>query len=109
MKKIAALATIALLGLPAFAANKITDTAVIRDVQATNFAPAKKKHQQYDFTLDTVNNSYQCRTAADHSLNATDFPVGTSVNLTVKGKDAEIKTPNKKSAKCRITRVAPLP
>jgi len=108
MKKLASIAIIVLIGLPAMAA-KSKDTGVIRDVQATNFAPAKKKHQQYDFSIDTVVNSYQCRTSADHSLNATDFPVGTSVDFIINGSNAEIKTPNKKSTKCRITRVAALP
>lgn len=106
MKKIALIAIITLMGLPVFAAKKVKDTAVIRDVQAT--APGKK-HQQYDFTLDTVVNTYQCRTSGDKDVNATNFPVGSSVDFVINGKDAEIRTPTRKSAKCRITRVAPLP
>lgn len=108
MRKFASIAIIVLMGLPAMAAKR-TDTGIIRDVQPTNFAPAKKKHQQYDFSIDTVVNSYQCRTSQDHSVNATDFPVGSSVDFIVNGKDAEIKTPTRKSAKCRITRVQALP
>jgi len=108
MNKYASVAIIILMTLPAMAA-KHKDTGIIRDLQATNFAPAKKKHQQYDFSIDTANNSYQCRTSQDHSVNATNFPVGSSVDFIVDGKNAEIKTPTRKSAKCQITRVQALP
>jgi len=108
MKKLASIAIIVLMGLPALAA-KQKNTGIIKDLQPTNFAPAKKKHQQYDFSIDTVVNSYQCRTSQDHSTNATNFPVGSSVDFIIDGHDAEIKTPTRKSAKCRITRVQALP
>lgn len=108
MRKLASIAIIVLMGLPAFAA-KQKDTGVITDLQPTSFAPAKKKHQQYDFSIQTAVNKYLCRTSADHSTNATDFPVGTSVDFIINGKDAEIKTPYRKNAKCQVSRVDPLP
>jgi hypothetical protein len=97
-----------LLGTAAFA-SKRTDTATLSDVQATNFAPAKKKHQQYDFSIQTAGRSYACRTSADKSTNATDFIVGSSVTFISNGKNGEIETANGKKAKCTITRVQDMP
>jgi hypothetical protein len=90
-------------------ASKRTDPATLSDVQATNFGPAKKKHQQYDFSVLAAGRSYSCRTSEDKSTNATDFVVGSSITFISNGKNGEIETPNGKKAKCTITRVQDMP
>jgi hypothetical protein len=99
--------SVALLSQRAWSEKRI-DQATLKDLQPTNFAVAKKKHQQYDFTLLTVDRSYSCRTSADKKLNATNFPVGSTVTFSSSGKNGEVKTTDGKSAKCMITRVAAL-
>lgn len=94
----------ALVASPALAA-KSTVQGTIKNLQATNFSPAKKKHQQYDFSIQTANGNYQCRTSQDHSTNATDFAVGSAITFVLDGKKGQVKTSNGKSAKCTITRV----
>jgi len=86
-------------------ASKRIDPATLSDVEATNFGPAKKKHQQYDFSIQTAGRSYACRTSADKNTNATDFVVGSSVTFISNGKNGEVQTINGKKAKCTITRV----
>jgi hypothetical protein len=99
---------IALLGTTALAA-KLTEQGTIQDLQPTNFAVAKKQHQQYDFSILTSGRSYGCRTPQNKAFNATDFVVGSSVTFIANGKNGEVKTPQGKSAKCVITRVADNP
>lgn len=86
-------------------AAKTSVPATIKDLQPTNFSVSKKKHQQYDFSIQTTSTNYQCRTSQDKSLNATDFPVGTEITFTFDGPKGQIKTTNNKSTKCTITRV----
>jgi len=105
MKRFGYIALIALVGTSAFAA-KITEQGTIQDLQPTNFAVAKKQHQQYDFSIVTSGRSYGCRTPENKTLNATDFVVGSSVTFISNGKNGEVKTPKGKSTKCLITRVA---
>jgi hypothetical protein len=107
MKKFVSLAVMVLISSSAFAAKRV-EQATLQDVQPTNFGPAKKKHQQYDFTVFTADRSYQCRTPDNKSTNATDFPVGSTIMFTSNGKNGEIRTANGKGAKCTITRVADL-
>jgi hypothetical protein len=107
MKKLGCIAVMVLIGSTAFAAKHV-DQATLQDLQPTNFAPAKKKHQQYDFTVATADRSYQCRTPDSKSTNATDFQVGSTVTFTSSGKSGKIKTVSGKEAKCTITRVADL-
>jgi hypothetical protein len=104
MKKFGCIALIMLTGSAAWAA-KQTGPATLQDVQPTNFAVEKKKHQQYDFTIATAGKTYSCRTPDNKSINATDFVVGSSITFVSNGKNGEVKTSQGKSAKCLITRV----
>jgi hypothetical protein len=110
MKKFAYIALIAMLGTFAFA-EKVTAPGTIRDLQPTNYAVARKKHQQFDFSIATASHSYGCRTPENKKLDATQFVVGSSVTFTANGRNGEVRTGNGKTAKCLITRVAdnPLP
>ncbi len=108
MKKFAYIALIAMLGTPAFA-EKLTAPGTIQDLQPTNFAVAKKKHQQFDFSITTASHSYGCRTPENKKLDATEFVVGSSVTFTANGRNGEVKTDKGKTAKCLITRVADTP
>jgi hypothetical protein len=97
-----------LAGSTAFAAKSI-EQATLQDLQPTNFAVAKKKHQQYDFSILTAGRSYGCRTPDDKKINATDFVVGSTITFVSNGRNGEVKTSQGKSAKCMITRVADAP
>ena len=108
MKRLLCISLAAFSISPVWAAKR-TDQATLSDVQATNFGPAKKKHQQYDFSVATADRSYSCRTADNKSINATDFVVGSTVTFVSNGKKGEIKTANGKSAHCTITRVQDAP
>jgi hypothetical protein len=94
---------------PVAHASKQTEQATLQDVQPTNYAVEKKKHQQYDFTVFTAGKSYSCRTPDNKTINATDFVVGSTITFISNGKNGEIKTQQGKSAKCLITRVADAP
>jgi len=108
MKRFGYIALIALVGTAAFA-EKRTEPGTIQDFQPTNFAVAKKEHQQYDFSIVTSGRSYGCRTPENKKINATDFVVGSAVTFISNGRNGEVKTPQGKSAKCLITRVADTP
>src|SRR5271156_2088851 len=105
MKRFGYIALIALVGTSAFAA-KITEQGTIQDLQPTNFAVAKKQHQQFDFSIVTAGHSFSCRTPENKKVNASDFVVGSPVTFIANGRNGEVKTPHGKSAKCLITRVA---
>jgi hypothetical protein len=108
MKRVAIIAMIAMLGTSALA-EKLTEPGTIQDLQPTNFAVAKKQHQQYDFSINTTSHSYGCRTPENKKLDATQFVVGSSVTFIANGRNGEVKTAQGKSAKCLITRVADNP
>jgi hypothetical protein len=103
------LALMAVLAVPAGLAEKRTEPATLKDLQPTNFAVAKKKHQQYDFTVLTASRNYSCRTPENKKINATDFPVGSSIMFTSSGRNGEVVTSFDKKAKCMITRVEAVP
>ena len=105
MKKIVSIAAMSLMVLPVFA-SKRTEQGSIQDLQPTNFAVAKKKHQQFDFSIITAGRSYGCRTPANKKISAVDFVVGSPITFLSDGKSGEVKTNQGKSAKCLITRVA---
>ena len=109
MKRTGFFALMAVLALPAAFAEKNTEPATLKDLQPTNFAVAKKKHQQYDFTVLTASRSYSCRTPEDKKINATDFLVGSSVTFTSSGRNGEVITRHDKKVKCMITRVEAMP
>jgi hypothetical protein len=108
MKRIGCIALVALLATTAFAEKRI-EQGTIQDLQPTNFAVAKKKHQQYDFSIITAGRAYSCRTPENKKINATDFVVGSPVSFESNGRNAEVRTAEGKSAKCLITRVADNP
>src|ERR1700683_1825630 len=105
MKTFVYIALIAVLGTSAFAAT-LTEPGTIQDLQPTNYAVAKKQHQQFDFSITTSSHSYGCRTPENKKLDATQFVVGASVTFIANGRNGEVKTAQGKSAKCLITRVA---
>lgn len=105
MNRFAYIGLIALLASSALAEKRV-EPGTIQDLQPTNFAVAKKKHQQYDFSINTAAHSYGCRTPEDKKINATDFVVGSSVTFKMSGRNGEVKTNQGKSTKCLITRVA---
>ncbi len=105
MRKFGYIALIAILGTSAFA-EKRTEPGTIQDLQPTNYAVAKKQHQQFDFSITTASHSYGCRTPENKKLDATQFVVGSSVTFIANGRNGEVKTAQGKSAKCLITRVA---
>lgn len=90
-------------------AEKRVEPGTIQDLQPTNFAVAKKQHQQFDFSIVTAAHSYSCRTPENKKVNASDFVVGSPVTFIANGRNGEVKTPRGKSAKCLITRVADVP
>ena len=108
MKKFRYIALIALLGTSALA-EKRTEPGTIQDLQPTNYAVAKKQHQQFDFSITTASHSYGCRTPENKKINATDFVVGSAVTFVSDGKNGEVKTTQGKTAKCLITRVEDAP
>jgi hypothetical protein len=105
MKKHAYFALIAMLGTAAFAEKRV-EPGTIQDLQPTNYAVAKKQHQQFDFSINTASHSYGCRTPENKKLDATQFVVGSAVTFTANGRNGEVKTSRGKTAKCLITRVA---
>jgi hypothetical protein len=105
MSKFLYVALIAVLGTSALAEKRV-EPGTIQDLQPTNYAVAKKEHQQFDFSITTANHSYACRTPENKKLDATQFVVGSSVTFTANGRNGEVKTSEGKTAKCLITRVA---
>jgi hypothetical protein len=108
MKKFACIAWIAMMATSALA-DKLTAPGTIQDLQPTNYAVAKKQHQQFDFSIVTANHSYGCRTPENKKLDATQFVVGSPVTFAANGRNGEVKSSKGKSAKCLITRVADTP
>jgi hypothetical protein len=107
-KRLLCIGLVGFAGLTALG-EKRSDQATLSDVQPTNFGPAKKKHQQYDFSVLTAGRSYSCRTSEDHNTNATNFMVGSTITFVSNGKNGEIKTEYGKTAHCTITRVQDAP
>ncbi len=91
--------------LPAAAADKITGTVTLKDLQTAGVEDKNHKHQAYDLSFDTEGKSYTCRTASKKSMNATDFVVGTTLRYEIKGDKAKIWSPDDKKVDCRIVRV----
>jgi len=105
MKKYAYFALIAMLATAAFAEKRV-EPGTIQDLQPTNYAVARKKHQQFDFSIATATHTYGCRTQENKKLDATQFVVGSSVTFTANGRNGEVRSSTGKTAKCLITRVA---
>src|SRR5277367_2200826 len=102
----AAILTIALLTtLPSFA-DKIKGDSTLKDSQPYGTIDKEHKHQGYDLSFDAQGKTYTCRTDPDHSMNATDFPVGGPIHYEVDNNKANIKTPQNKKVDCKIVRAA---
>jgi len=109
MRNFAYIALMAMVVGTSAIAEKITAPGTIQDLPPTNYAVAKKQHQQFDFSIVTANHSYGCRTPENKKLDATQFVVGSAVTFTANGRNGEVKTEKGKTAKCLITRVADTP
>jgi len=55
--------------------------------------------------LPGMGKQYTCRTYPKHSMNATDFVVGTDMKYQVDGDKAKLKTLQGKEVECKIVRV----
>ena len=109
MKKMIVLALVAGMALP-LVAEKIKGSGVLKDCQPTAQTPDKEhKHQAYDLSFRAEGKSYTCRTDTDHSMNATDFVVGETMNYEIDGKKVKISTPAKKHVECKVVRVENTP
>src|SRR6516162_4026795 len=94
------------LTVPALAAQKESGTTKLKDVQPAGTTDKKHKHQQYDFTFDTAQHEYTCRSNENQSVKATDFVVGTEVQYQVNGNKGKVKSSTGKQVSCTIVRVA---
>jgi hypothetical protein len=90
--------------LPAVA-EKLKGSANLKDVQTTGMKDKSHKHQAYDLFFEAQGKSYTCRTDSNHSMNATDFVVGTRVRYEIDGDKTKIWSPENKKVECRIVRV----
>jgi hypothetical protein len=96
------------LTLPSFADKFKADTT-LKDSQPYGVKDKEHKHQVYDLSFEAQGKAYTCRTDSGHSMNATDFVVGSPIHLEIDGNKAKIKTPANKKAECEIVRVQALP
>jgi hypothetical protein len=90
--------------LPAMAA-KFKGRTVLKDVNPTGVSDKDHKHQQYDLFFTSTDKQYTCRTDGKHSMNATDFVVGTTMKYEVNGKKGKLTNPDGKDVDCKIVRV----
>ena len=90
--------------LPA-GAKTFKGTTTLKDVQTAGSPDKDHKHQMYDLLFTSADKSYTCRTDGKHSMNATDFVVGSEMKYEVDGKDGKLKNTDGKEVKCRIVRV----
>ena len=111
MKKTIVLALIAGMAMP-LSAKTVKGSGVLKDVQPTAQTPDKEhKHQAYDLSFLAEGKNYTCRTDPKHSMNATDFVVGSTMNYEIDGNKVKISTPANKHVDCKVVRVenAPTP
>lgn len=105
-KTLTAVMLACMVAVPASASSKFKGKTTLKDVQTTGSPDKNHKHQQYDLLFDTKDKSYTCRTDGNHSMNATDFVVGTQIKYEVDDKEGTLKTTDNKEVKCKIVRVA---
>ena len=105
MRKVTITAAVLLaVALPALG-KKTEGTTTLKDSQPAGIPDKEHKHQAYDLFFQAVGKQYTCRTNPKHSMNATDFVVGTDMKYQVDGDKAKIKTPQGKEVECKIVRV----
>lgn len=85
-------ALVIVLTLPALAA-KIEGTTTLKDSQPTGQPDKEHKHQAYDLFFEASDKQYTCRTNPKHSMNATDFVVGTNLKYQIDGNKAKLRPP----------------
>jgi hypothetical protein len=107
MRRLIALTVLMMVSFSAVAANKISGTTTLKDVQPAGTTDKDHKHQQYDLSfVSSTGEDYTCRTSPKKSVNATDFVVGSSVNYQVDGNKGKVKSSAGKQLNCTIVRVA---
>jgi hypothetical protein len=91
----------------AAAADKISGTTTLKDVQPAGTTDKDHKNQQYDLSfVSSTGEEYTCRTSPKKSVNATDFVVGSNVNYQVDGNKGKVKSSAGKQLSCTIVRVS---
>jgi hypothetical protein len=95
------------IAAPGFAA-KIQGDTNLKDLQPFGSKDKGHKHQAYDLFFNADARAYTCRTDPKHSVNATDFVVGTQIHYEIDKNKAKIRTPEKKEVECKIVRVETL-
>jgi hypothetical protein len=96
------------LVVPAFGGSNVEGTATLKDFQPYGTKDKEHKHQGYDFSFQSQDKSYTCRTDPKNSIKATDFVVGAEVKYKVDHNKAKIKNPQGKEVQCKIVRVEAL-
>jgi hypothetical protein len=100
--------TIVGLSLPSFADKFKADTT-LKDSQPYGVKDKEHKHQAYELSFDANGKNYTCRTDSSHSMNATDFVVGSSIHVELNGNKAKVRTDANKKIDCEIVRAEMLP
>ena len=96
------------LTLPSFADKFKTDTT-LKDSQPYGVKDKEHKHQAYELTFDANGKAYTCRSDSGHSMNATDFVVGSPISVEINNNKAKVRTPANKKIDCEIVRAEMLP
>lgn len=99
---------LASFALPSFADKFKADTT-LKDSQPYGVKDKDHKHQAYELSFDANGKNYNCRTDSGHSMNATDFVVGSPVHVEINGNKAKIRTTANKKVDCEIVRAEMLP
>jgi hypothetical protein len=88
------------------AAKKQTGSTTLKDLQPAGTTDTKdKKKQQFDFSFDTADHHYVCRTGPKTKVKATDFVVGSTVKYEVNGDNGKLKNSSGEDVKCKVVRV----
>jgi hypothetical protein len=107
MRRLIALAVLAMGALSAVAGTKDSGTTTLRDVQPAGTTDKKHKRQQFDMSfVSSTGKDYTCRTSAKAKVKATDLVVGSNVNYQVSGNKGKVKTSAGKELSCTVVRVA---
>jgi hypothetical protein len=96
------------LTLPS-SADKFKADTTLKESQPYGVKDKQHKHQAYELSFDAQGKIYTCRTDSGHSMNATDFVVGSPIHIELNGNKAKIKTPANKKIECEIVRAEMLP
>ena len=107
MRRLIALTGLMMVTLSVEAADKISGTTTLKDVQPAGTTDKDHKHQQYDLLfVSSTGEDYTCRTSAKKSVNAIDFVVGSNVSYQLDGNKGKVKSSAGKQLNCTVVRVA---